>query len=103
MLSRPWRQSSGRQWPRSRPEKGPAGDILRIAAAGAVLAGVLKPAWNDGYKGIVDLRGIIAEGDLFEHIRNPDNFKKVQVERYGHSIYWGEEGEEQAALVMQAS
>jgi hypothetical protein len=93
-------------------------DILRIKGAEAVLPGVLKLAWNDGYEGIVDLRGIIAEGELFEHLRNPDNFKNVRVERHGHSIYWGEEGEEevdfgcdrlreiaqeQAALVARAS
>jgi hypothetical protein len=92
-------------------------DILRITAAEAVLPGVLKLAWNDGYEGIVDLRGIIADGELYEHIRNPQNFKRVRVERYGHSIYWGEEGneevdfgcdglremaEEQAALLARA-
>ena len=92
-------------------------DILRITAAEPVLPGVLKLAWNDGYEGIVDLRGIIADGQIFEHIRNPENFKQVRVEDYGHSIYWGEEGneevdfgcdrlremaEEQAALLARA-
>src|SRR5207248_647305 len=70
-------------------------DILRITAAEAVLPGVLKLAWNDGYEGIIDLRGIIAEGEIFEHLRNPESFGKVRVERYGHSIYWGEEGNEE--------
>ena len=92
-------------------------DIFRITAAEPVLHGVLKLAWNDGYKGIVDLRGIIADGPIFASIRNPENFKKVRVESYGHSIYWGEEGneevdfgcdrlreiaEEQAALLARA-
>jgi hypothetical protein len=92
-------------------------DILRITAAEAVLPGVLKLAWNDGYEGIVDLRCVTADGELYEHIRNPENFKRVRVERYGHSIYWGEEGneevdfgcdglremaEEQAALLARA-
>ena len=70
-------------------------DLLRITTAEAVVPGVLKVVWNDGYEGIVDLRGKIAEGALFEHIRDPENFKKVRVECYGHSIYWGEEGDEQ--------
>ena len=89
-------------------------DILRIVAAQPVLQGVLKIVWNEG---IVDLRGIITKGELFEHIRNPENFRKVRVEPYGHSIYWGEEGneevdfgcdrlremaEEQAALLARA-
>jgi hypothetical protein len=70
-------------------------DNLRIAAAEAVLPGVLKVAWSDGYEGIVDLRGLIAEGEIFAYVRDPENFRNVRVESYGHSIYWGEEGEEE--------
>lgn len=69
--------------------------ILRITAAEAVLPGVLKLTWNDGYEGIVDLRSIIAAGEIFGYVRDPENFGKVHVERYGHSIYWGEEGNEE--------
>jgi hypothetical protein len=93
-------------------------DLLRITSAEAVLPGVLKLAWNDGYEGIVDLRGVIAEGEIFEFIRDPEHFKNVRVADYGHSIYWGEEdneevdfgcdrlremAEEQAALLARAS
>jgi hypothetical protein len=93
-------------------------DNLRITGAQAVIPGVLKLTWNDGYEGVVDLRGVIADGEIFEHIRDPENFKQVHVESYGHSIYWGEEGdeevdfgcdrlremaEEQAALLARAS
>jgi hypothetical protein len=93
-------------------------DLARITAAEAVVPGVLKLTWNDGYEGVVDLRGIIADGEIFEHIRNPENFKKVRIASCGHSIYWGEEGneevdfgcdrlreiaEEQAALLARAS
>jgi len=93
-------------------------DIMRIVAADAVIQGVLKIAWNDGYEGIVDLRGIIADGDLFEHIRNFENFSKVLVSKHGHSLYWGDEdnedvdfgsdrlremAEQQAAMLAQAS
>ena len=92
-------------------------DILRITGAEAVLPGVLKLAWNDGYEGIVDLRGKIADGELFEPIRDPGNFKKVRVADYGHHIYWGDEddgvdfgcdrlreiAEEQAAMLARAS
>jgi hypothetical protein len=60
-----------------------------------VLPGVLKLAWTDGYEGIVDLRGVIARGGVFEHIRSPEDFGKVCLESYGHYIYWGEEGNEQ--------
>lgn len=92
-------------------------DLLRITFAEAVLPGVLKIMWNDGYEGVVDLRGTIARGKIFEPIRDPEYFKQVRVESYGHSIYWGEEGneevdfgcdrlremaEEQAALLARA-
>ncbi len=93
-------------------------DMLRIETAEAIVHGVLKITWNDGFEGIVDLRGIIVDGDIFEHIRNPANFRRVKVESYGHSIYWGEDGneevdfgcdrlreiaEEQAAILARAS
>lgn len=93
-------------------------DTLRITAAEPVLHGVLKVTWSDGYEGIVDLRGIIAEGEIFARIREPAGFRNVKVESYGHSIYWGEDGnedvdfgcdrlrqiaEQQAALLARAS
>jgi hypothetical protein len=92
-------------------------DIPRITSAEAVLHGVLKLAWNDGYEGIVDLRGTIADGEIFEPIRDSENFKKVRVADYGHHIYWGNEddgvdfgterlreiAEEQAELLARAS
>jgi Protein of unknown function (DUF2442) len=92
-------------------------DILRIIAAQAVLPGILKLTWSDGYEGIVDLRATIADGELFEHIRDPESFKRVRVASFGHYIYWGEEdneevdfgcdrlremAEEQAALLARA-
>ena len=70
-------------------------EILHITAVEAVLPGVLKLAWSDGYEGIVDLRGVIADGQIFEHIRDPENFRNVRLESYGHSIYWGREGDEE--------
>jgi hypothetical protein len=92
-------------------------DILRIAVAEPVIQGVLKLVWNDGYEGIVDLRGIIARGRIFEPIRDAEYFRQVRVERYGHHIYWGDDeftqidfgcdrlrelAEEQAALTARA-
>jgi hypothetical protein len=53
--------------------------------------GVLKIAWSDGYEGIVDMRGIFARSEIFEPIRDPDYFRRVRVERYGHCIYWGDD------------
>jgi hypothetical protein len=69
-------------------------DILRISSAEAVVHGVLKVTWNDGYEGIVDLRGVIARGPLFAPLRDKETFKKVHVASYGHSIYWGNEDDE---------
>lgn len=93
-------------------------DALRISAAEAILPGVLKLSWNDGYEGIVDLRGVIAEGELFASLRDPDHFREVHVAQFGHSVFWGEDGDEdvdfgcdrlreiaeqQAALLARAS
>ena len=69
-------------------------DTLRITAAEPITHGVLKVAWSDGYEGVVDLRTIMADGEIFESIRDPASFQNVRVENYGHSIYWGDEGEE---------
>jgi hypothetical protein len=97
--------------------KGLMKDDLRITSAEAVLPGVLKLAWNDGYEGIVDLRGKIAEGEAFEPLRDAEEFKKVRVADYGHYVFWGDEddgvdfgcdrlreiAEEQAALLARAN
>ncbi len=33
--------------------------------------------------------------EIFAPIRDPEHFKTVRVESHGHSVYWGEEGNEQ--------
>jgi hypothetical protein len=69
--------------------------LPRIVSAEPVIQGVLKLVWNDGYEGIVDLRPTIARGRIFTYLREPENFRKVQVSEYGHSIEWiNEKGEE---------
>jgi hypothetical protein len=69
--------------------------LPRILSAEAVIQGVLKIVWNDGYEGVVDLRPTIARGRVFTHLRKPENFQRVQVSEYGHSIEWiDEKGEE---------
>jgi Protein of unknown function (DUF2442) len=65
-------------------------EIPRILSAEPVVHGVLKLTWNDGYEGIVDLRGIIAKGKIFAPLSNPEYFKRVRLSEYGHSVYWGE-------------
>ena len=62
--------------------------LPRIDSAEPVIYGVLKIVWNDGFEGVVDLRPVIADGEVFEYLRNPDNFSKVAVSEYGHSIFW---------------
>jgi hypothetical protein len=69
-------------------------ELPRIASAEPVVHGVLKLTWDDGYEGIVDLRGTIARGKVFEPLNNPDYFKGVRVSDHGHSIYWGEPNNE---------
>lgn len=62
--------------------------LPRIAAAEAVLPGVLKLRWTDGYEGFVDLRPIIKDGEVYEAIRDPQRFARVQIIEYGHGIFW---------------
>ncbi len=68
--------------------------LLRIVEAEAVLPGILKITWNDGFAGIVDLRALIPKGEMYAPLRDAAHFRRVKVEAYGHSIYWGEEGNE---------
>jgi hypothetical protein len=62
--------------------------LPRIVVAEAVIHGVLKIVWNDGYEGIVDLRPTIARGRIFTYLQKPENFAKVGVSEYGHSVEW---------------
>jgi Protein of unknown function (DUF2442) len=63
-----------------------------------VIHGVLKIVWNDGYKGVVDLRPTIARGKIFSYLQKPTNFQKVRVSEYGHSIEWTNENGEEIAF-----
>ena len=69
--------------------------LPRITLAEPVIHGVLKIIWDDGYEGVVDLRPTIARGKVFTYLQTGENFKKVTVTEYGHSILWlGNDGYE---------
>jgi hypothetical protein len=64
-------------------------EIIRMKTVEPVLYGVLKITWLDGFEAIVDLRPVIADGEVFEFLRkSPERFNDVQLEEYGHSIFW---------------
>jgi len=70
-------------------------DISCIKMAEPVIHGVLKIVWDDGYEGVVDLRPVIARGNIFTHLQNAENFRRVVLGEYGHYLYWlNEHGEE---------
>jgi Protein of unknown function (DUF2442) len=71
-------------------------EIIPITSVEPVLYGVVKVAWSDGYKAVVDLRPIIAEGDAFAFLRDhPERFDAVKLAEFGHAIYWiDNDGEE---------
>jgi len=69
-------------------------ETLHIRTAEPVIHGVLKISWDDGYEAVVDLRGLSGKGGVFAQLRDPAFFRNVKVASYGHSIYWGEEGNE---------
>ena len=69
--------------------------IPRIKTAEPIIHGVLKIVWDDGYEGVVDLRPVIARGNVFTYLQKPENFLHVAVGDYGHHLFWrDEEGEE---------
>jgi hypothetical protein len=70
-------------------------NILHISSVHVVPHGILKITWDDNYEGFVDLRSIIARGKVFTPLQNPDYFRTVCLQRYGHSVYWGEEDNEE--------
>jgi hypothetical protein len=70
-------------------------EIPRIVAAESAIHGVLKIEWSDGYVGVVDLRPVIARGNIFTYLRNSDAFEKVRIGEHGHALVWtNESGEE---------
>jgi Protein of unknown function (DUF2442) len=62
--------------------------LPRIVSAEPVIHGVLKLVFTDGYEGVVDLRPIIARGRVFAWLQRPKNFQRVQLEEYGHHVFW---------------
>ncbi len=71
-------------------------DISRMRSVEAVLFGVVKIVWLDGFEAIVDLRPVIEVDDLFGFLRDaPERFGAVTLSEFGHSIRWvDDEGDE---------
>ena len=64
-------------------------EIVRMASVEPVVYGVVKITWLDGYEAVVDLRAVIADGEIFEFLRrSPERFRDVRLGEYGHSIEW---------------
>lgn len=69
--------------------------LPRILSCEPVIHGVLKIVWNDGFEGVVDLRPTLDRGRVFSFLREPENFRKVRISEYGHSIGWISDGGEE--------
>jgi hypothetical protein len=64
-------------------------EIIAMHSAEPVIFGVVKIVWKDGLAGVVDLRPILAKGEMFNFLRvNPARFDDLKLEDYGHSIFW---------------
>ncbi|MDD9909503.1 MAG: hypothetical protein OXR62_07400 [Ahrensia sp.] len=62
---------------------------LRAVKVQAVIYGVLKIEWSDGFTGLVDLRSKISEGSLFEWLRDdPRRFSDVEIGANGQCVGW---------------
>jgi hypothetical protein len=54
-------------------------DIIAMHGAEQVIFGVVKIVWKDGVAGIVDLRPLLAKGEMFEFLRgNPARFDDLR-------------------------
>ena len=54
-------------------------EIIRMASVEPVLFGVVEIAWRDGFEAIVDLRPVIAEGEIVQFLRrSPERFRDVR-------------------------
>jgi hypothetical protein len=62
--------------------------LPRLTRVEPVIPGVLKLVFLDGYEGVVDLRPLIAKGKIFSWLQTPENFAKVRLDEYGHSLSW---------------
>ena len=71
-------------------------DIVAVQSAEPVIFGVIKIVWKDGFAGVVDLRPLLAKGEMFEFLRtNPARFDDLKLEDHGYKIFWlDDQGEE---------
>jgi len=70
-------------------------DIIAMQSAEPVIFGVVKIVWKDGFAGIVDLRPMLARGEMFNFLRvNPARFDELKLEDYGHRISWLDDKDE---------
>jgi hypothetical protein len=51
-------------------------------SADVVIHGVVKPVFDDGCEGVVDLRAVIARGRVFAYLQSAENFKKMGIEEW---------------------
>jgi hypothetical protein len=64
-------------------------EIIAMHRAEPVIFGIVKIVWKDEFAGIVDLRPILAKGEIFNFLRvNPARFDDLKLEDYGHNICW---------------
>jgi hypothetical protein len=64
-------------------------EIIRMARIEPVIFGVLKIEWLDGFVGIVDIRPVIGDGEMFAFLRRDQRrFLAVRLEEFGHKIFW---------------
>jgi hypothetical protein len=71
-------------------------DIIAMLSAEPVIFGVVKIVWKDGFAGVVDLRPLLAKGEIFEFLRtSPARFDGLKLEDHGYKIFWlDDQGEE---------
>jgi hypothetical protein len=59
-----------------------------IVEAQPAIHGVLDVKIDDGHRGAVDLRPLVAKGKVFASLRAPERFATVRIDKFGHLVSW---------------
>src|SRR6476660_692023 len=64
-------------------------DIIAMPSAQPVIFGAVKIVWQDAFACIVDLRPLLAKGEMCEFLRTtPARFDDLKLEEHGFMLFW---------------
>jgi hypothetical protein len=74
-------------------------DLILLKSVEPVINGVLKLEWLDGLDAVVNIRSLIADGEMFQFLRDdPKRFQTVALAELGHAIFWLDDSGDEIGL-----